>query len=528
MSAVVGNVGRRRVAVAGSSSHDTGLALAWNAYGRAAYGECRGILRALDGRSGPARAELALLEARCAREEGDLAAWTAAADSVAAAHPDPARKLEGLALRALAHREAGRSAQADRDVKAVRAIVDRDGALAAGFATYFVAYDAWQCGELDEAETLANVALSAGDVRPFATALLGACAVARDRASKAAAYFAEALRDSRARPVPSLHLGATILCDASELARATIDLKLAKKIKRDFDEFSWPHELVALRVRALANFRAIALLEGDLDRAWFLSREATAFASDGAGVILGETNAAVASRLLGDERSARLQLARAFEAVRTHRLDGNVSDARVALATFAREAASDMPGEARKAMATYESLSPRDVRGVEVAAPERRMRALGAMAHGRIAEVRGNYDAAFDRYTEAFEAWRELHDLARAALVALDLQRLARDPHYDETLDAALARAPQAWFAPQASPAAELLGRLTPAETLVLGALLGGKSARAIADGLDRSVHTINNHTRKIFAAFGVTSRAAVLARCAEVGITPASLARIA
>jgi len=44
-------------------------------------------------------------------------------------------------------------------------------------------------------------------------------------------------------------------------------------------------------------------------------------------------------------------------------------------------------------------------------------------------------------------------------------------------------------------------------------------SAKTIARNLDRSHYTIINHTRRIFAAFGVRSRARLIARCVELGI---------
>jgi DNA-binding CsgD family transcriptional regulator len=114
----------------------------------------------------------------------------------------------------------------------------------------------------------------------------------------------------------------------------------------------------------------------------------------------------------------------------------------------------------------------------------------------------------------------------RAAMVALDLERITNDSSYRETVAPVLARAPKAWFAHRTLATIELLPDITPAEKLVLGLLLEGKSARAIANDLGRSVHTINNHTRKIFKAFGVTSRAAVLARCAAIGVTPLHFGR--
>ena len=53
---------------------------------------------------------------------------------------------------------------------------------------------------------------------------------------------------------------------------------------------------------------------------------------------------------------------------------------------------------------------------------------------------------------------------------------------------------------------------LTPAQRLVFDELVRGESADDIAYHLALSVHTINNHTRAIFTAFGVTSRARIIA----------------
>jgi DNA-binding NarL/FixJ family response regulator len=53
----------------------------------------------------------------------------------------------------------------------------------------------------------------------------------------------------------------------------------------------------------------------------------------------------------------------------------------------------------------------------------------------------------------------------------------------------------------------------------VLSELCKGKKAREIADEFGRSFNTINNHTRAVFAAFGVRTRAALVAECAKLGI---------
>ncbi len=110
----------------------------------------------------------------------------------------------------------------------------------------------------------------------------------------------------------------------------------------------------------------------------------------------------------------------------------------------------------------------------------------------------------------------------RVALVANALRGVTGDRRYAQTALDALRNAPNAWLRAtleQRSNEDDPLGQLTPAERRVLAELCKGKKAREIADTFDRSFNTINNHTRAIFAAFGVRSRASLVAKCARLGI---------
>jgi DNA-binding CsgD family transcriptional regulator len=176
-------------------------------------------------------------------------------------------------------------------------------------------------------------------------------------------------------------------------------------------------------------------------------------------------------------------------------------------------------------MTLYDSLAER-AGADECHYEDRRVFACEAMATARVAEALGDEDRALRSYERSLASWNLLHFDMRAAMVTLDLERMTRDERYRISIAPVLGRAPKAWFAHREPASIELLPAITPAERLVLASLLEGKSARAIAQDLDRSVHTINNHTRKIFKAFGVTSRAAVLARCATLGITPRQVRR--
>jgi DNA-binding CsgD family transcriptional regulator len=55
--------------------------------------------------------------------------------------------------------------------------------------------------------------------------------------------------------------------------------------------------------------------------------------------------------------------------------------------------------------------------------------------------------------------------------------------------------------------------RLTPAEQRVLTLLLGGLAEKEIATRLGLSRHTVHNHAKHIYSAYGVGTRPELLAR---------------
>lgn len=496
------------------------------AFELAEYPRCRSLitLATAVARSRGARATLALLDARCARIQGDDAAWFAGADA-ATLHPDPAGRLEAIALRAHALRRLGRSAESERDFAHLRRAYERDPRSFLGDPLYYLALEEWFGGRYDACDALLSENISHGASVPRSLALLGWSEIKRERYARAGAYFMDGLERLRASDAIDLRLEGSLVHAATVVASETVDLKLAKRVTKIVEDFMWPQSSALERFNTLLGLRSIALLEGDLERAWLLSREAVVRAPSVATEALGETCSAAVTRLIGDERIAALQFARAWELLRKRRAVPVDDEARVALSYFAFEAAADMPAEARKAMTMYDSLSAKDssTSGLN---RDSRVRATELMASARVAEARGDRERAKTLYRNSFELWQNLRYDMRAAVIARDLRRLTRDRKYDIAIASVLARAPKAWFGTHASASNEVLEQITPAELLVLRALLEGKSAREIAKGLDRSVHTINNHTRKIFKAFGVTSRAGVLARCATYGITPKSLGR--
>jgi DNA-binding CsgD family transcriptional regulator len=69
-------------------------------------------------------------------------------------------------------------------------------------------------------------------------------------------------------------------------------------------------------------------------------------------------------------------------------------------------------------------------------------------------------------------------------------------------------------FAPRESEA-----RLTPREKEILTLLADGLIKKEIADRLDVSYHTVDNHTRNIYEKLQVKSLAAAIARATKDGL---------
>jgi len=336
----------------------------------------------------------------------------------------------------------------------------------------------------------------------------------------ASTSFLKALRRIGSSESSDRRLFATSVSGLATIAAETADLELAKRARSAFEKAEWPASLAAERVCALAAFRTLALLEGDVSAAYFFAREAAALAPSPALSVVAETDSAAVGRILGDLGSERLQLRRAWDILRAPRgLDRDAGYGR-ALATFAIGAASLMPAEARKAMTTFRSIAPTR------AATDPYLQALGAHAASRVAEVSGDRVAAVRSARSALALFSEHGIDLRTALVAVDLRRLTGDDSFAKIARSVVARAPKAWFAAELKRGKSPVFALTPAERVVLARLLRGESAKAIGEALERSPFTISNHTRKIFAAFDLNSRSKVIARCVELGITPESIER--
>ncbi len=488
------------------------------AMGRADFASANALLGGIRPRRRVDSATVEILRARVARIEGDVEVWYRSAAEAARNHPEAGGRLLALALEAAALKGLGRTAESIELFERVReelaAYDPRGGAETA----YLLAVHEWEERRYEVAESIALRNVRVGAHVSESRALLGWIEVKREHYAASGLHFAAALTSLNSAPRDDVRLRARLLHILAVVASETIDLKLGQRVKRESEALVWPASLGVERFNTTTCLRFLALLEGDVERAWFLSRDAVAGAPSPPYASIGETNAAVACRLIGDERAAGLQTARAWEILEKVRWSSVDHEGRVALTNFAIESAAFMPAEASKALTKYRSLSAKS-NARNSLEDDRRISAFEKVAAARVAEALGQRGSAIRMYSDALDLWIDLGYAMRAALAAIDVYRLTGDEERLAPAQAALERAPAAWFASWKKPVGPV-DRLTPAERVVFFELLRGKTAKAIAAELNRSQHTVINHTRKVFAAFDVASRAKLLARCAELGIT--------
>jgi DNA-binding CsgD family transcriptional regulator len=511
---------------AGGKSRDPLFAAASDAFERADYDVVDALVTTAPVVSKAQTGRMRLLEARLARIRYEFERWYVAAGAAAADLADPADRVLATVLQAIAAKRLGKRDEYEHAIADAERRAGRMNAADAAVASYLIALDAWEADDYEKAEALLRRNVEARANVAESTALIGWVHARRERWDLAGKAFIAALDAYHEFGETNVRLHARLVHSASIAASETIDLAAAGRVRDEYERVAWRPSLNDARFDTVACLRYLALLEGDFARAATLSRDAIAFATSPAFEAMGETNAAVASRLLGDEKFHEVQLARAWTILRSTSWSKADDDARVALTNFAIEATSTMPAEARQAITIYQSLGSKPNPTSGFSGQDRRIDAFSAVAAARVAELLDDRELAIGEYQKALEIWSAIGFGMRAALAALDLRRLTGSAKYQGAIDAALERAPHAWFGDGSARAGAALPPLTPAERTVLVGLLAGKSAKAIAVSLKRSHFTINNHTRKIFAGFGVNSRAQLLARCVELGITQAMVER--
>jgi DNA-binding CsgD family transcriptional regulator len=302
------------------------------------------------------------------------------------------------------------------------------------------------------------------------------------------------------------------------IAAETVDVRLGRLVRREYESTTWPDDMRIERLRILTSLSWLSLLEGDVQRAWDERQDALTLAVDTPGWAGALVDAAIVSGVAGDRFAERRYLERAGALLSTSDAATPGVEDGIAMLAFVAATPAANSQTARTILRQYERARLHGMQGAE----SESIQAFELYARGKLAIADGATAAGVADLERSLEIWARLGYRLRVAIIANVLRGATADRRYAVVALDALRHAPAAWLRPQLARranGADPLAELTPAERRVLVELCKGKKAREIADLFGRSFNTINNHTRAIFAAFGVRSRAALVAECARVGI---------
>jgi DNA-binding CsgD family transcriptional regulator len=426
--------------------------------------------------------------------------------------------LQGAALTL-----AGRREQGEARLDEAATLAKRGAPQLVSEIAYYRALSRWSSHRLPEAEEIVEAALPASkDVhRARLLQLLGWIDVRNENYSGAARQFTAALDELNRAKQPDVLGRARLLNALGIIAAETIDLRLGRLVRREYETNTWSDDTRLERYHALQSLAWLSLLEGQVGRAWDERQRALSLTIDTVYHASALTSAGNIAGFVGD----RFSEARYFDLAAALLLRGDQLgldvDRRIAMLTFIAATPAANVESARKVLTLYERTRPRktDVLALE---GDRRMDGLELYARGKLAIAEGRQVQGVAELEKALALWSHLGYRLRTALTANSLRAITGDARYAQIALDALRNAPNAWLRPaleRGSNEDNPLAKLTPAERRVLTELCKGKKAREIATTFDRSFNTINNHTRAIFTAFGVRSRASLVAECARRGI---------
>jgi len=388
---------------------------------------------------------------------------------------------------------------------------------------YYSALSRWSSNRLDDAEAIVESALprAAGAARSRLLQLLGWIDIRRENYAVAAHQFTAALETLDKANRPDLKGRTRILQALGIISAETIDLRLGRLARKEYERVAWTEDTRIERFYVLENLTWLSLLEGDIGRAWDERQFALTLTVNSGHHASALISAARIAGIVGDRYSQKryLELAGAL-LLRGDQVDLDI-DRRLVMLSFISALPSADVETAHKVMSLYERTPLRrtDMLAFE---GDRRVQAYEFQARGTIALAEGRRREAIDDLERSIDLWTRLGYRLRTAIIADDLRDATGDSSWAQAGLDALRNAPKAWLRSdldRGSAESDPLSKLTPSERKVLTELCKGRKSRDIAAGFDRSFNTINNHTRAIFAAFGVRSRAALVAECARLGI---------
>jgi DNA-binding CsgD family transcriptional regulator/tetratricopeptide (TPR) repeat protein len=274
-----------------------------------------------------------------------------------------------------------------------------------------------------------------------------------------------------------------------------------------------------LEVERFLTFRGLAwayALRGSHRKAFQYIYFARDIAPSAKWVTACYADLAYLSMMAGEERSAAAVLDHAV----TCALETDWSsdgEERVALLNLIELVADRDPATSRSLLSIYQGISVGVSPGLSLA-HGRRLGAMEDYAQGVVLAVSGDPVAARERLSNAYASFSSIGYAWRAAAAALRLHDITEEDVWLQSAGEAVREFPESSVAGEIRQKAAVVvadpreAALTPAQRRVFALICDGLSDKQIANALGISPETAKNHAARVRAAFGVHSRAALMA----------------
>jgi len=152
---------------------------------------------------------------------------------------------------------------------------------------------------------------------------------------------------------------------------------------------------------------------------------------------------------------------------------------------------------------------------------DERLNALASYATGTVKQKSQESAQAAESLRKAWSSFDQIGYDWRAARSAIRLFEVTGKVRWKYLAEEKLEGYPQAWLNRElegSKPNIVLRPRLTPTQLTIFQMICSGMSTEQIATKLGRSQHTLRNHLKLIFKAYGVNTRSALVAEAARRG----------
>jgi DNA-binding CsgD family transcriptional regulator/tetratricopeptide (TPR) repeat protein len=384
----------------------------------------------------------------------------------------------------------------------------------------------WAKRDIDTAEThLRDVDPRSDIIHARALELQAWCHMARRDSYSAALAFQATLRRLDDCLASDRAITATAISTLSILSAELFDREIARFAEARAAAIDWPSGLRTQRYLTLAYLAMFYEFAGDTIAAYQFAAKACESAPTPALEAACSALSSTIAQNAGELFTAVVHARRAQTLAAGLDTRELVGEERFALLGVAECCAHfDLPA-AEELFARYWGLAPIDA--MLALSGDPRLVGEETFISGVIAAAKGERDRAYTCYAKAFEIFRGIDYVRRAVIAGFAMLRIADDVDVRCYVTAQLSGTSNyisaALLAQTRAPLLErhpIVAALSPGQREIVSLICSGKTNREIAAIRNVSEQTIKNVlSKRVFPAFNVSSRSALVSACLRYGI---------